>query len=63
MAEVCDAADGDELRPFGELREAPPASARGVKPVPESESSWGRDVSTSNQSVWFCGVISSQVRG
>jgi hypothetical protein len=38
-AEVLDATDGEELRPLGELREAPPERARGVKPVPESESS------------------------
>jgi len=39
VAEVLDAADGEELRPLGELREAPPERASGVKPVPESESS------------------------
>ena len=42
VAEVCDATLGEEVRPWGELRES---RARGVKPVPESESSWGREVS------------------
>jgi hypothetical protein len=45
VAEVWDATDGEAVRPLGELREAPPERARGVKPVPESESSWGREVS------------------
>ncbi len=43
VAEVWDATLGEEVRPpWAALRER---RARGVKPVPESESSWGRDVS------------------
>ena len=44
-AEVADAELGEEWRPWGGEREDAEVKARGVKPVPESWSSEGRDVS------------------
>jgi hypothetical protein len=43
VAEVWDATLGEDVRPpWAEFRDR---RARGTKPVPESESSWGREVS------------------